>query len=107
MLLAMTVHIEVSDLMVGMNALKRKDFRTASRYFSKSFALARPDRFPWQSPRYHAHAIALMGLDDWTGALDAIQKAVDAQATAEDLDSTYKWFHHEPRPFRMKILDDK
>lgn len=77
-LLAMKVHVEVCEMKYGYKALVRGDFKKAVRIFSGPFPEERPQRYRWRSPRYHAKALAHAGMKDWEGALDAVNKAIDA-----------------------------
>jgi hypothetical protein len=76
--LAMKVHIEVCELEYGYEALKSGDYKTAVRVFSGPFPEERPQRYAWRPVRYHGLSLAHVGLKDWEGALDSIEKAIDA-----------------------------
>jgi len=77
-LLAMKVHVEVCELEHGYKALQRGDYEEAVRVFSGPFPEERPQRYAWRPVRYHGKALAHVGMKDWDGALDSIDKAIDA-----------------------------
>ena len=76
--LALKVHIEASGVAHGVRLLEKGEFEAAARTFAGPYLPWRPDRYGWRPVRYYGRALALMGAQDWDGALGAIDKAIDA-----------------------------
>lgn len=76
--LAMKVHIETCEVQQGLKYLEEGEFEKARKTFAGPFKPANPDRYGWRPVRHHGRALALMGLNKWEDALEAVEIAIDA-----------------------------
>jgi len=77
-LLALKVHLEIADLEASAIAFEQKDYTKALKYAGATFKAKHPDRYRWRSPKYHAEALAHLGLKNYEEALESIDLAIDS-----------------------------
>lgn len=76
--MAMRMHVDAYEVEFACKSLEAGDFKQALWLFPGPFITPETYWADWRAPRYHGQAVACMGLKDWSGALGAIDKAINA-----------------------------